>query len=119
MRGHIGDLEEIKKICDENNVTLIEDCAHALGATFNSKKVGSFGLAGCYSMQAYKQINAGEMGMCITNDDDLCARIIITSGSYMLYNQHGTLPSDKIFEKWQYTEPNFSMRASEFSAGIA
>jgi len=100
-------------------VNLIEDCAHAIGSTFHGRFVGSFGRVSCFSFQAFKQINAGEMGMSITDDPDICARVVISSGSYMNYLQHGTIPDQNCLEKWAEIEPNYSMRASELSAAIA
>ncbi|MFN8370477.1 MAG: DegT/DnrJ/EryC1/StrS family aminotransferase [Bacteriovoracaceae bacterium] len=47
---------------------LIEDCAHALGTTYDNKHVGTFGSSGCFSFYPTKQIAIGEGGMVITND---------------------------------------------------
>lgn len=68
MRGHISDVGEIKKICDENNICLIEDCAHSLGVRWRDEKdsesvhIGHHGIAACFSAQSNKLINAGERG---------------------------------------------------------
>ena len=54
--GFVGDLVSLKKLCDEKGVILIEDCAQALGATINGKKVGSFGESCVYSFGISKNI---------------------------------------------------------------
>ena len=101
MRGHFGDLEEIQKLCKEHGVLLIEDCAHTLGGEWNGKKTGTFGIAGCFSLQTYKQINAGEGGIIITDDEDLAAKAILYSGSYGLHHQNGNAPSKEVFTKYE------------------
>lgn len=118
MRGHIADLEKVKKICDANGVVLVEDCAHAIAARFNGKLVGSFGSIACFSMQAFKQINGGEMGIICTDNPAFAAKMIINSGSYMNFEQHGTCPPISYFDIAE-KEPNFSLRASEISAAVA
>ena len=50
---------------------MIEDCAHAHGASFKGKSAGSFGIAGVYSFYATKTIPLGEGGMLVSNDKDL------------------------------------------------
>lgn len=65
--GHIAfDIFEIKKFCEKNNIFLIEDCAHAHGASFKGKTAGSFGLAGAYSFYATKTMTTGEGGMVVS-----------------------------------------------------
>jgi len=73
---HIGgivnpEITEIAKICKDNGVILVEDCAHSLGSTLNGKHTGLFGIAGVYSLYATKAINAGEGGIVVTNDEEL------------------------------------------------
>jgi len=64
-------MDELMKICNENNIMLIEDCSHAPGAVYGSKKVGSIGLAGCFSFFATKILPTGTGGMITTNDPEL------------------------------------------------
>ena len=55
----------------QNNLILIEDCAHALGAGFNGKKVGTFGDAAFFSFSRDKVISCVYGGMAVTNDDEI------------------------------------------------
>ncbi|MEC8736499.1 MAG: aminotransferase class I/II-fold pyridoxal phosphate-dependent enzyme [Candidatus Thermoplasmatota archaeon] len=119
MRGHFGDLEEIQNLCEEHGVLLIEDCAHTLGGEWNGKKTGTFGIAGCFSLQTYKQINAGEGGIIVTNDEDLAAKAILYSGSYGLHHQNGNAPSKEVFAKYEGAIPNFSLRLNELAAAVS
>ncbi len=68
MAGFPCLMDEIKDICHENNLILIEDCAHGLGTTYKSKHVGNFGITGNFSFYPTKQITTGEGGVVITND---------------------------------------------------
>ena len=73
---HIGgiitnEIEDIKKFCDEKNIFLIEDAAHAHGSTFNGKHSGEFGVGAAYSFFSTKTFTSGEGGMVLTNDEKL------------------------------------------------
>ena len=118
MRGHVSDLEAVAAICAEEGVTLIEDCAHTPGARWNGRLTGRFGLAGCFSAQSYKHLNGGEGGLIVTDDPDLAARMILMSGSYMLYAQHRARPELEVFERWRMTMPNLSMRMNGLAAAV-
>lgn len=67
-------LEEIKKICDEHGAMLVEDAAHAHGATIDGRKAGSLGLAGSFSFFSTKVLTTGEGGMITTNDENIYRR---------------------------------------------
>ena len=62
MRGHLCDMDALMSLCAGLGVTVIEDCAHTMGALWNGVVSGRHGLIGCYSMQTYKHINSGEGG---------------------------------------------------------
>ena len=63
-------IDEILKICEEHNLTLIEDCAHALGSSFKGRKAGSFGVSGCFSFWPTKIMTTGTGGVITTNDEN-------------------------------------------------
>lgn len=118
MRGHITDMEKISGLCDELGLTLIEDCAHTMGAKWKGTFTGCFGLVGCFSTQTFKHINSGEGGIITTDDEGMAARAILYSGSYMLYRQHQSAPSAEVFEKWKKQIPNLSLRMSNLIACV-
>src|SRR6185503_1465149 len=61
--GHIAfQTKEIVDLCRKKNILVIEDCAHAHGASWNGKRAGSYGDAGIYSFYATKTISTGEGG---------------------------------------------------------
>ena len=119
MRGHISDMTAVMEVADRLGITVIEDCAHTMGASWAGQPSGRFGKVGCFSLQAYKHINAGEGGLLVTDDEDIAARAILYSGSYMLYAQHRSRPGPDVFARWKDVTPNFSMRMSNLTAAVA
>jgi dTDP-4-amino-4,6-dideoxygalactose transaminase len=65
--GKVCNIRSIKNIAKSNNLSLLEDCAHAIGARYNGQHVGTFGNAGCFSFYPTKNITTIEGGMIITN----------------------------------------------------
>ncbi len=118
MRGHICDMDALMAMCDAANVTVIEDCAHTMGAHWNGTPSGRFGKFGCYSCQTYKHVNSGEGGLLISDDADLMARAIMLSGSYMLFERHRAAPSAETFAQIKYETPNISGRMDNLRAAI-
>jgi dTDP-4-amino-4,6-dideoxygalactose transaminase len=118
MRGHSADMGALMALTDRLGITVIEDCAHTMGATWAGKPSGTFGRVGCFSLQAYKHANGGEGGLLVTDDEDIAARAILYSGSYMLYRQHRRRPSDAVFARWKDVTPNYSLRMSNLVAAI-
>ncbi|MEX0337502.1 MAG: DegT/DnrJ/EryC1/StrS family aminotransferase [Arenibacterium sp.] len=118
MRGHICDMDRLMAICDAGGVKVIEDCAHTMGATWDGVASGQHGLAAAYSCQTYKHVNSGEGGFLTTNDDELAARAVIMSGSYMLYGRNGAVPPPEVFERVKYDTPNISGRMDNLRAAI-
>ena len=69
--GHPCKVDEIKKICDEYCIFLIEDAAESLGSFYKKKHTGTFGQLGVISFNGNKIITAGGGGCLITNNDKL------------------------------------------------
>ena len=118
MRGHLCDMDALARIVSEKGLVLIEDCAHTMGASWNGRKSGNYGLAGCFSTQTYKHMNSGEGGLLTSNDAAFMARAIILSGSYMLYERHGAAPDPSVFETIRLETPNMSGRMDNLRAAI-
>ena len=75
LYGKPCNMDPIIEICKKYDLYLLEDCAQAHGAMYNSKKVGSFGL-GCFSFYPTKNLGAlGDGGAITTDDDDLAEKI--------------------------------------------
>lgn len=72
--GYPMDLDELLPICEEHDLFLIEDCAHAQGSEWKGEKVGTFGAFGTFSFQESKSLPCGEGGIVVTDDDVLAER---------------------------------------------
>ncbi|MCF6430120.1 aminotransferase class I/II-fold pyridoxal phosphate-dependent enzyme [Leisingera sp. MMG026] len=118
MRGHLCDMDRLMEICNAAGITVIEDCAHTMGASWNGVLSGKHGAVGCYSCQTYKHVNSGEGGLLITDDEEVAARAIMMSGSYMLYGRHLAAPGPEFFERVKYETPNISGRMDNLRAAI-
>ena len=118
MRGHIADMDRITRICEDYGITLVEDCAHTMGATWRGIKSGNFGKVAAFSTQTYKHMKSGEGGLLTTNDPELAARAVVSSGSYMLYGRHGAIPAEEVFQKVRLEQPNYSGRMDHLRAAI-
>jgi perosamine synthetase len=101
--GHVAfDVEQIAAYCRERGIFLIEDCAHAHGASWGGRKPGTWGNAGVYSLYGTKTISTGEGGVLVSRDSvlvDFARR----------YRNHG---------KPDYRIRGLSSRMSEFTAAI-
>lgn len=118
MRGHICDMDRLMAMCDAAGVTVIEDCAHTMGAAWNGVPSGRHGAIGCYSCQTYKHVNSGEGGFLVTDDPHLAAKSVMLSGSYMLFERHLAAPPKEAFDDLKYTTPNISGRMDNLRAAI-
>ena len=118
MRGHLADMDRLMEIVQAHDLILIEDCAHTMGAKWDGKKSGSYGLASCFSTQTYKHVNSGEGGFITSDSAELMARAIMLSGSYMLYERHGASPDPSVFADIRLETPNCSGRMDNLRAAI-
>lgn len=118
MRGHLCDMDRLEAVAAELGLTVIEDCAHTMGAAWNGRKSGNFGLAGCFSTQTYKHVNSGEGGLLTSRSAGFMAKAIVLSGSYMHYGRHGAAPPPEAFGDIRYDTPNMSARMDNLRAAI-
>ncbi len=93
--GQPAELDEILKIAQEFNLIIIEDAAHALGATYKNKKIGSIGDMTMFSFHPVKHITTGEGGIITTNNEDYYQKMLqfrthgITRDPDKLIDNHG------------------------------
>jgi dTDP-4-amino-4,6-dideoxygalactose transaminase len=76
LNGRMCDMGRLMEIANEHDLLVIEDAAQALGATFDGKKAGSFGLTGCFSFYPAKMLGAaGDGGIAVTNNEEIAEKI--------------------------------------------
>jgi dTDP-4-amino-4,6-dideoxygalactose transaminase len=115
--GHPADMDEIIQLARQFNLAVIEDAAHALGAAYRGRKVGTLGDMGCFSFYPTKNITTGEGGMLTTDNTTLAqrARILslhgISRDAWKRYGKEGS---------WQYDveEAGFKYNLTDLAAAL-
>jgi perosamine synthetase len=74
LGGNACDLDAVLEIAGRRKVPVLEDACQAHLGEWRGRKLGTLGAAGCFSFQASKNLNSGEGGAIVTNDDDLAGR---------------------------------------------
>jgi dTDP-4-amino-4,6-dideoxygalactose transaminase len=101
--GHVAfEVEAIAELCRSEEIFLIEDCAHAHGASWQGRRPGAFGDAGVFSLYATKTISTGEGGVLVSRHDD----VLSFARSYRNYGKPG------------YEAMGLNFRMSEFTAAL-
>ena len=118
MRGHIPNMQQLMTLCNELGIKVLEDCAHTMGASWDGIKSGNFGQVAAFSLQTYKHMNTGEGGLVVTDDAEIAARLIMHSGSYMLYERHGAAPAPEVFQNIRLVSANMSGRMDNMRAAL-
>lgn len=74
--GHACDMDEILEVASEHGLYVVEDDAHAMGAEYKGKKLGSLGDLGCFSFHAVKNLATGDGGMITTNNERVYEKLL-------------------------------------------
>jgi len=114
--GVPADMDALAELAARRGVTLIEDAAHAPGASLRGIGCGTFGSVGCFSFFSNKNLAVGEGGMVVTNDDDVAERLA-------LLRSHGmtTLTWDRHrghAASYDVLLPGYNQRFDEIRAAI-
>jgi perosamine synthetase len=98
--GHLAfDTEQIADYCAHHGIFLIEDCAHAHGASWSGRKGGTYGDAGVYSLYATKTISTGEGGVLVSQRPE----VIEHARGYRNYGKPGYAVSGLNFKMNEFT----------------
>jgi len=134
--GQAVDMDAIMAIAKEHRLTVIEDAAHAHGASFKNRPAGSIGHFGSFSFQSSKNLTSGEGGIITTNDDKLaeacrsihnCGRVAggiwyehhVISGNYRLGEFQGAILNcqiDRLEEQTKTRDTNGQYLATRLAA---
>ena len=87
LTGRPADMDALMKICKRKKIHLIEDCAQAVGAEYNKKPVGSFGITGCFSLHPLKNLSATGDGGVITTNNKKIYQWLIKARNHGLKNR--------------------------------
>lgn len=114
--GQPSDLDELNAIAERHRLTVIEDAAHALGANYRGRRVGTLAHLTTFSLHPVKHITTGEGGVITTNDEKLAERL-------RLFRNHG-ITSDhrqrEVTGSWFYemVELGYNYRLTDFQCGL-
>jgi 8-amino-3,8-dideoxy-alpha-D-manno-octulosonate transaminase len=112
MIGNPCDMDRIREITDRNGLYLIEDCCQAAGSSYGGRKVGTMGRFGCFSLNFFKTITAGDGGMVITDDEELYRR------AFALHDQ-GHSPNRTGVEIGKRSILGLNFRINEVTGAVA
>ncbi|MDD5688025.1 MAG: DegT/DnrJ/EryC1/StrS family aminotransferase [Elusimicrobia bacterium] len=115
--------DEIKKICNENNVILFEDNCESMGAKFNGRYTGTFGLVNTFSTFFSHHISTMEGGLILTDNKELycLAKSLRTHGwTRGLEHNSGLYKKkyDDFFEAYRFILPGYNVRPGELNGAI-
>lgn len=116
--GQAVELDEIRAICKEHHLLLIEDAAHAIGTKYKGKPVGSIADMTCFSFHPVKTITSGEGGAITTNDEALYRRLSRLRAHGITRNQDEMVhPTDA---RWynEQVELGYNYRMTDFQAAL-
>ena len=107
--GLACDIEKVCAIAGKYSLHVIEDAACALGAKFNGKAVGTFGVLGSFSLHPRKSITSGEGGVLLTSDDTIATKL-------RQLRNHGIQMENG---QMNFVEAGFNYRMTDFQAALA
>ncbi len=106
LYGQSVDLDALMAIAKRHNLYLVEDACQAHGATYKDKRVGAFGIAGCFSFYPGKNLGAlGEGGGIVTNDAALAQKM-------RMLRDHGST------KKYEHSMPGYNFRLEGLQGGF-
>ena len=114
--GFPCNMDEILNFCKEKNIYIIEDVAHAPGATFNGRFCGTFGDIGCFSFFSNKNLSIGEGGMVVSSNPELLKTL-----KHLRSHGMTTLTLDRHkgrSSSYDVVEPGLNYRIDEIRASL-
>ncbi len=117
MAGQPVDLEAVQRIAEQHGLPVIEDAAHALGAEYRGKRIGSISRFTCFSFYPIKNITTGEGGAIALNNEEDVERVRrlalhgITKDAWNRYTETGSI-------HWECVEPGFKYNMPDLCAAL-
>lgn len=124
LLGNPNDFSKIKKIIGGRDITLIEDNCESLGAEFEGKKAGTFGLMGTFSSFFSHHISTMEGGLIVTDDEELYHILLSlrahgwTRNLPQVNHVCGTKGDDPFEESFRFVLPGYNVRPLEMSGAL-
>ena len=128
LYGQSCEMDEIMSLSYKHNFAVVEDAAHAIGAEYKGRKVGTIGATGCFSFHEQKNISTlGEGGIVLTNDKDIfdrislyrshCTRVHGNSTKYCKLDEE-KFPVGKKFWWQDFDDCGYNFRMTDIQAAV-
>lgn len=117
LAGRPCEMDKISSIAKKNNLFIIEDAAHALGAEYKGVKVGNLGDLACFSFYVTKNITTGEGGMVTTNNKELADKIKVNALHGLSKDAWGRY-SDDGYKHYQVVTPGYKYNMTDIQAAL-
>jgi dTDP-4-amino-4,6-dideoxygalactose transaminase len=111
MRNLVCNMDAITAIAKRNRLMVIEDACQAVGVSYKGRRVGTIGEIGAFSFNQFKNLNAGEGGALVTNDDRIFTRA-------RMYHDVGSYTRDHEFEGNEPIFAGVNLRVSELTGAV-
>ena len=122
LLGNPVDYLKIKKICEKHNILMWEDNCESMGASFNKKKAGTFGLFGTFSSFFSHHICTMEGGMVVTDDRILYDNMISMRAHGWVRglkdDTHLPIENDPFLQKFRFVLPGYNLRPLELEGAV-
>lgn len=116
--GQAVELDEIRQICKEHNLILIEDAAHAIGTKYKGQPIGSIADLTTFSFHPVKTVTGGEGGAIMTNDEQLYHKLMRLRTHGITRNREEMVhPTDAAWYNEQ-VELGYNYRMTDFQAAL-
>ncbi len=116
--GQAVELNEIREICREHNLILIEDAAHSIGTKYNGQPVGSIADMTTFSFHPVKTVTAGEGGAVTTNDENLYRKLLRLRAHGITRNLDEMKNPNNAPWHYEQTELGYNYRITDFQAAL-
>ena len=113
LAGCAAEIDKIVELARNHNIYVIEDCAQSYGTKYKGQYVGTFGDVGCFSLNDFKHISAGDGGMVIMNDLNIYHKALMFADKN--YNRLGA----EVVKSIPFIAPNYRMNELTAAVGIA
>jgi dTDP-4-amino-4,6-dideoxygalactose transaminase len=111
MLNLVCDMDAITAIAKEHRLKIIEDACQAVGVTYKGRRVGTIGEVGAFSFNQFKNLNSGEGGAVLTNDDRIFTRA-------RMYHDVGSYTREYEFEGNEAVFAGVNLRVSELTGAV-
>ncbi len=116
--GQACEMDELLALAEQYGVSLVEDAAHALPATYKGRKIGTLGDATVYSFYVTKTIATGEGGMVVTDDNAIAERVRVMRLHGISRDVFDRYTSDKPAWYYEVIAPGYKYNMTEIAASL-